>query len=378
LVGRSTDATLTNTIVAGQKAGVDVYGAFTGSHDLIGAIVLLAPLGNYGGPTLTMPLLPGSPAIGAGTTAGAPATDQRGEPRAGHVDIGAFQSQGFTLAPVAGSTPQSATAGASFTNPLAVTVAANNPVEPVTGGVVSFAVTPVGGAWATLSAATATIKDGAASVTATANATMGQYGVTAITSGGASTGFDLTNTEASRLGAPPPDSGVQEFDNLASLRAAIAYANSHPGPDTITFDPPHSGKARRIIKLRGGPLVLTSPATITIIGPGARRLTIQGDDKSRVFDIEGGSLALSGVTITGGNAGTGNGGGILNNGGTLRLDHVVLRGNRARVGGGLFNDGTAVVSDVVIRGNRARIGSGMFSTRTANLTWSRSPAGGRR
>ena len=43
LVGRSTDATLTNTIVAGQKAGVDVYGAFTGSHDLIGALALLAP-----------------------------------------------------------------------------------------------------------------------------------------------------------------------------------------------------------------------------------------------------------------------------------------------------------------------------------------------
>src|SRR5262249_5386617 len=50
-------------------------------------------LGDYGGPTLTMPLPPGSPAIGGGTSDGAPATDQRGQPRSGRVDIGAFQSQ---------------------------------------------------------------------------------------------------------------------------------------------------------------------------------------------------------------------------------------------------------------------------------------------
>ena len=44
----------------------------------------LAPLGNYGGPTQTMALLPGSPAIGAGVIADYPGTttpittDQRG------------------------------------------------------------------------------------------------------------------------------------------------------------------------------------------------------------------------------------------------------------------------------------------------------------
>jgi fibronectin-binding autotransporter adhesin len=163
---------------------------------------------------------------------------------------------------------------------------------------------------------------------------------------------------------------------LTSLRAAIAYADSHPGPDTITFDPAPSGKKRRTIKLIGGPLVLTNPATTTIIGPGARRLLIQGDGKGPVFDIEGGSLALDGVTISGGRAVRG--GGIRNNGGRLVLTDVVVRGNRARVGGGLYNDSSAVLRDVVIRGNQARIGSGLFSTRRATLTWSRSPSGGRR
>jgi hypothetical protein len=110
---------LTNTIVAGNvaKAGPDDItvdgGSVSGSYDLIGtggsgglrngdngnkvgvANPGLAPLANNGGPTRTMALLPGSPAIGAGTAgAGIPTTDQRGEPRIGRVDIGAFQSQG--------------------------------------------------------------------------------------------------------------------------------------------------------------------------------------------------------------------------------------------------------------------------------------------
>ena len=75
--------TLTNTIVAGNSSG-DIEGQVSGSNNLIGtggsgglvngqggnlvgvADPLLAPLGNYGGPTQTVALLPGSPAIGAG------------------------------------------------------------------------------------------------------------------------------------------------------------------------------------------------------------------------------------------------------------------------------------------------------------------------
>ena len=53
----------------------------------------LGPFADNGGPTLTMALLPGSPAIDAGTVLGAPATDQRGVPRpqGAGVDIGAFE-----------------------------------------------------------------------------------------------------------------------------------------------------------------------------------------------------------------------------------------------------------------------------------------------
>lgn len=51
----------------------------------------LGPLANNGGPTMTHALLTGSPAINTGNTATSPATDQRGAPRVGTADIGAFE-----------------------------------------------------------------------------------------------------------------------------------------------------------------------------------------------------------------------------------------------------------------------------------------------
>jgi hypothetical protein len=115
--------TLANTIVAGNSAdsaAPDVSGSITsGGHNLIGITdgstdpvggnpwllsdltgtsadpldPMLGSLADNGGPTPTMALLPGSPAINAGTSAGAPSTDQRGLGRVGAVDIGAYELQ---------------------------------------------------------------------------------------------------------------------------------------------------------------------------------------------------------------------------------------------------------------------------------------------
>lgn len=96
---------LTRSIVAGNLTG----GNFDGSsindngNNLTSGNPLLAPLGDYGGPTPTMPPLPGSPAIDA--VIGNPPTetteDQRGAFRSvviggGHglIDIGAVEFQG--------------------------------------------------------------------------------------------------------------------------------------------------------------------------------------------------------------------------------------------------------------------------------------------
>ena len=63
--------------------------------DLPGLDPLLGPLASNGGPTQTQALLAGSPAINAGNDVGAPPTDQRGFPRVGVSDIGAFEFQGL-------------------------------------------------------------------------------------------------------------------------------------------------------------------------------------------------------------------------------------------------------------------------------------------
>ena len=194
-----------------------------------------------------MPPLPGSPAIGAGSTALIPSgitTDQRGEPRIvnGTVDIGAVESQGYTLT-VTGGTPQTALAGAMFATPLAVSVTPNYANDPVNGGVVTFT-PPTSGASASLSTTSATIAGGAASVTATANGVEGAYTVTASASEGNSASFALTNVLQ------------PAFSNLSS--ATTTY-----GAPTVSF----TGT------LAAGTTPAIGNLTVTISGNGITPLT---------------------------------------------------------------------------------------------------------
>ena len=80
----------------GFNLNSDASAPFTSGTSITGVNPLLAPLANYGGPTLCMNLLSNSPAIGTGDTNGAPVTDQRGYYRSqpGIVDIGAVQFSG--------------------------------------------------------------------------------------------------------------------------------------------------------------------------------------------------------------------------------------------------------------------------------------------
>jgi hypothetical protein len=88
------------------------------STDLLNVNPHLAPLQDNGGPTPTMALLPGSPAIDAGDNTNASDWDQRGPgfPRivAGTIDIGAFEVQIGPATHLAVSAPASVTSGTPF------------------------------------------------------------------------------------------------------------------------------------------------------------------------------------------------------------------------------------------------------------------------
>jgi hypothetical protein len=152
--------------------------------------LLLGTFGNYGGPTQTVPLLPGSVAIGAAAPIGLP-FDQRGVVRpGGSCDVGAFQSQDFTLTKTAGDI-QTAVVNTAFSSPLTVGVT-STAGDPVNGGSVTFTA-PGSGASTSNTSQVATIAGGSAQVGETANGTAGTYSVAAATTNAATVNFSLTN-----------------------------------------------------------------------------------------------------------------------------------------------------------------------------------------
>jgi hypothetical protein len=105
--------------------------AFTQPGDRNNTDPMIGPLAENGGPTLTHALLPGSPAIDAAASAGAPATDQRGvaRPQGAAPDIGAFEMEPTAAPAVTGISPSSGPApggtlvtltGTGFTGATAV------------------------------------------------------------------------------------------------------------------------------------------------------------------------------------------------------------------------------------------------------------------
>jgi hypothetical protein len=116
-----------------------------------------------------------------------------------------------------------------------------------------------------------------------------------------------------------------------SLRQALADANDG---DTINF------AVTGTIGLTSAELSVDK--NITISGPGADSLAVNANYHRRVFNIRpGANVTISRLTMTGGDirVSLGNGGGILNDHGTLELTNCAVEGNAAGYGGGIYNDG---------------------------------------
>jgi hypothetical protein len=128
-----------------------------------------------------------------------------------------------------------------------------------------------------------------------------------------------------------------------SLRQALAVA--HDG-DRITF------AVSGTITLTSGGLVVTK--NVTISGPGANELSIDGNQGPSVFSVD--TIAtISGLAIRNGFDG-------IENPGTLTVSNCVLSGNSRD---GIFNTGILTVSNCVLSGNSA---GGIFNAGTLTVS----------
>jgi CSLREA domain-containing protein len=149
-----------------------------------------------------------------------------------------------------------------------------------------------------------------------------------------------------------------------SLRDAIIAANRRPGIITL-------GVATYTLSIAGrneddaatGDLDITSPLTITGAGPDQTFIDANGID--RVFDLRpgAGTVVISGVTISNGQAESPNGpgGGIFNWDADLILVNTVVQGNSAYKGGGVYvKTGSMTMYGGQITSNSANYGGGVF------------------
>ncbi len=303
----STTLNLLNTIVATNTggAGPDINGAVTSQgHNLIGnvgnatgvvdgtngdkvggganptLIPLLGSLRDNGGPTFTHALLPNSPAIDAGDNTDVAATDQRGVTR---------------------------------------------------------------------------IADGDADGTATVDIGALEFLPNSL----------VVDSFFDTVDANPGDGVVADTNGNRTLRAAIMEANALAGKQTLllvagTYTLSVAGTNEDVAAT--GDLDITSD--LEIIGVAALASTIDAAQLDRVFDVRtGATLTFESVTLTRGMVTGGEDGGAIRNAGTLNVTRATLTGNM-RVGsstahgGAIYNVGTTDLLDVQVSNNTAAGGGG--------------------
>src|SRR5262249_32037040 len=134
------------------------------------------------------------------------------------------------------------------------------------------------------------------------------------------------------LGTEAATITVMNTNNSAagSLRQALTDAVDG---DTINFDSSLNGQT---ITLTSGELVVNK--SVTINGPGAANLAVNGNDTIRVFHVSGGTtVTISGLSIANGYSEAG-GGAIYNDHSTLTVTDCTIAGNFGGIGGGVWND----------------------------------------
>lgn len=114
---------------------------------------------------------------------------------------------------------------------------------------------------------------------------------------------------------------------------------------------------------------ITTPITMTGFITDITRAP--GAGPFRIFEVDGptqvtganGQLSLARITVRGGDAGIGSGGGIVNLGGTVTLDVSTVRNNNAAFGGGVYTNANSslTLNSSTVTDNTASVdGGGIF------------------
>lgn len=384
----------------------NIAGDTTGN--ILGADARLAPLGYYGGSTLTRPPLTGSPAINTGNTATSPAFDQRGAPRVGTANIGAFEVNNsatfnaqlpdgvvqtpysYTITPDRGAFTYSLTGGAL---PTGISLSTNDAIVSISGtpsvsGVFNFSVTATDGTNTFITNYRLVIGDSNPTPTPTPTATPTPTPTITPTPTPTATPTPTitptptptitpTPTPAAFVVTKTADTNDGACDADCSLREAITAANASASNDMITF----SASANGTITLGSALPNLANNGTLMITGPGASQLTVQrstagGTPEFRIFAINGGATVnLSALTITNGKLLIDRGAGI-NNDGTLSLSAMVIAGNNAENGAGIRNTGQLTIDNSTIANNTAKFNAGIDNTLGGQMLISNSTISG--
>ena len=161
------------------------------------------------------------------------------------------------------------------------------------------------------------------------------------------------NSTADAVDVIPGNGSCATAGGVCTLRAAIQEANALAGADTINLP---AGTYTLTIAGSGenasatGDLDLNS--NVTLAGSGAATTVINAAGIDRIFEVVSGTSTISGMTMTGGNPGSGFGGGLLASGGSLTLSSVkVTSSTTSTNGGGIYNGATLTLIDSEVSGN---------------------------
>ena len=157
-------------------------------------------------------------------------------------------------------------------------------------------------------------------------------------------------------------SGTSASCTSAALDTALASA----GLTSILFN---CGTASVTINLSGAKILYTS---LTI--DGGNKVTLQGNNTFRLFDVLGGTLSLNKIVLSGGNS-AGCGGAVhVGSGASLSTDTARFTGNTASANGGaICLDGGAnlALNTTQVTGNStAGSGGGIYNAGSADVRWS--------